>query len=131
MLEKMLNNNEIGEFLIKRIKISKPQLDTLLITLSNKDAHSLNKIILQRDKGIVSKGSFSRTLKQAKKNVEISLYTLIILEYFSIIEKNQIINLIKIGSNLKKISDNNIVNDKVNIILDQISFAISNIYDKK
>jgi|TARA_B100001971_G_scaffold148023_1_gene137066 hypothetical protein len=131
MLEKMLQDDEIGNFLMKNIKLSKVQLDTLLITIADKQEISLNKMILKRDNRVVSKGSFNRTLKQAKKNVEISLFTIIALEYFSIIEKNHIINLIKIADTLKKISGNKLINENVITILDQLSYALTNVYNKK
>ena len=116
---------------MKNVKLSKVQLDTLLITLLNDDKSNLNKMISQRDNRKVSKGSFIRTLKQAKKNVESSLFTLIILEYFSIIEKSHIINLIKIADTLKKINSNKLINENVSIILDQLSYALTNVYNKK
>ena len=131
MLEKMLQDDEIGNFLMKSVKLSKVQLDTLLITIADKQEISLNKMILKRDNRVVSKGSFNRTLKQAKKNVEISLFTIIALEYFSIIEKNHIINLIKIADTLKKISGNKLINENVITILDQLSYALTNVYNKK
>ena len=131
MLEKMLQDDEIGNFLMKNVKLSKVQLDTLLITIADKQEISLNKMILKRDNRVVSKGSFNRTLKQAKKNVEISLFTIIALEYFSIIEKNHIINLIKIADTLKKISGNKLINENVITILDQLSYALTNVYNKK
>ena len=127
----MLQDDEIGNFLMKNIKLSKVQLDTLLITIADKQEISLNKMILKRDNRVVSKGSFNRTLKQAKKNVEISLFTIIALEYFSIIEKNHIINLIKIADTLKKISGNKLINENVITILDQLSYALTNVYNKK
>ena len=131
MLEKMLQDDEIGNFLMKNIKLSKVQLDTLLITIADKQEISLNKMILKRDNRVVSKGSFNRTLKQAKKNVEISLFTIIALEYFSIIEKSHIINLIKIADTLKKINSNKLINENVSTILDQLSYALTNVYNKK
>jgi len=131
MLEKMLQDDEIGNFLMKNIKLSKVQLDTLLITIADKQEISLNKMILKRDNRVVSKGSFNRTLKQAKKNVEISLFTIIALEYFSIIEKNHIINLIKIADTLKKISGNKLINENVITKIDQLSYALTNVYNKK
>lgn len=129
MLENMLKNDEIGSYLVDRTSLTKSQLDTLLISIF--DNNNLDVKVLQRDKGKVSKGSFSRTLKQAKNNVENSLFTLIILEYFSIIDKNHIIDLIKIGNVLKKFSDNIPKGNNINTILDQISLTISDICNVK
>jgi|TARA_B100000315_G_scaffold248129_1_gene277647 hypothetical protein len=131
MLKEVLINDEIGEFLVEKINLTQTQLDTLLITLLNNDKSNLNKMISRRDNRKVSKGSFIRTLKQAKKNVESSLFTLIILEYFSIIEENQINNLIKIGNTLKNISDNVSADKDINIILDHVSSTISSVCNKK
>jgi|TARA_B100001971_G_scaffold180919_1_gene177381 hypothetical protein len=125
MLDKTIVNDKIGEFLVKRVNLTKPQLDTLLISLFNND--KLSNMVTYRDKGSVSKGSFIRTLKQARKNVESSLFTLIILEYFSIIEESHIINLIKIGNSLKKISINISVDDDIDTLLQQLTYAISDV----
>ena len=129
MLEKMIKNDEVGKFLVKRTSLTKSQLDTLLISLFNNK--NLNYKTLQRDKGKVSKGSFIRTLKQAKNNVENSIYTLIILEYFSIIEENHIIDFIKISNVLKRISNNEPDNNNINNILNQVSLVISDICNYK
>jgi len=129
MLEKMIKNDEVGKFLVERTSLTKSQLDTLLISLFNNK--NLNYKTLQRDKRKVSKGSFIRTLKQAKNNVENSIYTLIILEYFSIIEENHIVDLIKIGNVLKRISNNEPDNNDMNNMLNQVSLVISDICNYK
>tara|TARA_B100001971_G_C18180860_1_gene532696 strand:+ start:704 stop:1093 length:390 start_codon:yes stop_codon:yes gene_type:complete len=129
MLEHKLVNDKVGKFLVGKTNLTKSQLDTLLISLFSND--KLSDMILQRDTGKVSKGSFIRTLKQAKKNVESSLFTLIILEYYSIIEENHIISLIKIGNMLKKISGNISIDDDLNSILNQVSYSISDVCNKK
>ena len=129
MLNKIIVDDEIGKFLVEKVNLTKPQLDTLLISLLSND--KLDNMITCRDKGSVSKGSFIRTLKQARKNVESSLFTLIILEYFSIIEESHIINLIKIGNSLKKISIDIPADNDIDALLRQLTYVISDVCSTK
>ena len=129
MLQKIIEKDVIMDYLVKRTSLTKPQLDTLLISSVNIGL-GLNNMILLRDKGKVTKGSFIRTLKQANNNIEKSLYTIIILEYLSILEDNNIQNLVKVSRLLKDISNNKTSLDDLIIALGQISHVITNIMKK-
>ncbi|UCG37311.1 MAG: hypothetical protein JSV64_03280 [Candidatus Bathyarchaeota archaeon] len=67
------------------------QLETLLIDVlaENLAPNKLKyeeKANLRRNKAPISRGSFNRTLRQAKTNIIRSIYTLLLLGYFGILE---------------------------------------------
>jgi hypothetical protein len=82
-------NDPIVKILSKSSNLTKTQLETLLIdflatniagkTLSNED-----KARLRLSKAEISRGAFNRTLKQARKNVIQSMYTILLLGYLGI-----------------------------------------------
>lgn len=127
MLEDILSNDIIANNLINKIILTKPQLDTLLIEKSKKKELKLDKRIILRDKGKVTKGSYIRTYKQAQENIEKAIYTMIFLQYMSILENNNISNFIKISNILKEISNSNSNIEDINKILYQLSSVVSNI----
>ncbi len=130
MLQEILNNDEIVDHLLKRTNFTKPQLDTLLISLIENDELNLSMKIDLRDKGRVSKGSFIRTLRQAQKNLEKSLYTIIISEYLSVLDRNNTSNLIRTSEILKEVKEQEIDIEKVQIILEEVSSVISKVCGK-
>jgi hypothetical protein len=130
MLQEILNNDEIAGYLLKRTNFTKPQLDTLLISLVGDDELNLGMKVYLRDKGRVSKGSFIRTLRQAQRNLEKSLYTIIISEYLSVLDRNNILNLIRTSEILKEVKEQEIGIEKVQIILEEISSVISKVCGK-
>jgi hypothetical protein len=82
-------NDPIVKILSKNSNLTKTQLESLLIdflatniagkTLSNKE-----KARLRVSKAEISRGAFNRTLKQARKNVIQSMYTILLLGYLGI-----------------------------------------------
>lgn len=131
MLKNILLNDKIANYLIDKINLTNSQLDTIFIELNNKNYKNLHKMTMLRDNGKVSKGSFIRTRKQAQINIEKSIYTIIFLQYMSIIENNNISNLIKIGDILKDISNSDSNEKDINKVLLQLTSVISNISGRK
>ncbi len=130
MLQKIITNDGIAKNLIKNTVFTESQLDTLLIDKKNRHLSIDQKRIL-RDVGRVSKGSFARTLKQAENNLERSLYTVIILEYFSMLQENDIMNLLKVGALLNQAKLQKIPEDKIQVIIGSLSMTIERISKSK
>jgi len=130
MLQKIISNDEVAKNLIKKTLFTQSQLDTLLIDKINSHL-SLDQKRILRDAGEVSKGSFARTLKQAEKNLERSLYTVIILEYFSMLQENDIMNLLRIGALLNNAKLQKIPEDKIQVIIGSLSLTIERISKSK
>ncbi len=86
---KNIYNDPIANILQKNSKLSNIQYESLLIeyflnNYSNKFITYENMAIFRTKK--VSRGSFSRTLSQARKNIISSIYTIILLTYLGIFE---------------------------------------------
>ncbi len=127
MLNDVLSNDRIAKYLINKINLTNSQLDTIFIELNKKNVLNLDKMTLLRDNGKVTKGSFIRTRNQAQTNIEKAIYTIIFLQYMSILEDNNISNLIKISNILKDISNNSSNVENIDEVLLKLSTVISNI----
>ncbi len=130
MLEKIREKDHIVDYLLEKSIFTKPQLDTMLISVLEDNELKLNRKVLLRDGKRVSKGSFIRTLRQGQKRLEKSLYTIIISEYLSIFDKNNLLNIIRVGELLKELQTQRINDKELQTALDQVTMAISNICRK-
>jgi len=79
-------NDPIVKILAKNSNLTKTQLETLLIdflaaNISGKPLRNEDKARLRLSKAEISRGAFNRTLRQARKNVIQSMYTIILLGY--------------------------------------------------
>jgi len=96
----------IAKILAKNSNLTKIQLETLLIdilaeNLAEKPLKYDEKARLRLLKGEISRGAFNRTLKQARKNVIQSIYTIILLGYLGIFESTQMDPYIEVASKLQ------------------------------
>lgn len=76
----------IAEILLENSHLTKIQLETLLIDiLAEENAEKRikydEKVKLRLKKGGISRGAFNRTLKQARKNVISTIYSILLLGY--------------------------------------------------
>jgi len=100
-------DDPITILLAKNSNLTKTQLETLLIDFlaANIGAKSLKneeKAELRLSKAKISRGSFNRTLKQAKKNVIQSIYTILLLGYLGISENTRLDPYLEIANKLKE-----------------------------
>jgi hypothetical protein len=96
----------IANILAKNSKLTKTQLETLLIdvlaeNLAFKPLKYEEKAKLRQTKAAISRGSFNRTLKQAKKNIIQSMYTILLLGYFGILEDTSLTPYLEVANKLK------------------------------
>ena len=96
----------IAKLLANNSHLTKTQLETILIdvlaeNLSYKRLKYVEKARLRRTKAPVSRGSFNRTLRQAKTNVVKSIYTILLLGYFGILESTSLTPYLEVGNKLK------------------------------
>lgn len=99
-------NDSIAKILAKNSNLTKTQLETLLIdvlaeNVAGKPLKYDEKARLRLLKEEISRGAFNRTLKQAKKNVIKSIYTIILLGYLGIFESTQLDPYIEVASKLQ------------------------------
>ncbi|UCE16397.1 MAG: hypothetical protein JSV12_01930 [Candidatus Bathyarchaeota archaeon] len=84
-------NDPIVKILTKNSHLTKTQLETLLIdvlaeNLAGKTIRYEEKAKLRLLRAGISRGAFNRTLKQARRNIIESVYTILLLGYLGIFE---------------------------------------------
>jgi hypothetical protein len=98
-------NDPIVKIIAVNSHLTKTQLETLLIDIlaDNIARKSLNydeKAHLRLTKARISRGSFNRTLKQARENVTKSIYTVILLGYIGVFESTTLTPYLEIANKL-------------------------------
>jgi hypothetical protein len=99
-------NDPIVKILSSNSQLTRIQLETLLIdvlseNLSGKELKYEEKASLRLMKSKISRGSFNRTLKQAKENVISSIYTILLLGYLGIFETTNLDPYLAIAGKLQ------------------------------
>ena len=95
----------IVKIIAENSHLTKTQLETLLIdvlsdNVSGKSLKYDEKARMRLTKAEISRGSFNRTLKQAKENVTRSIYTVILLGYLGIFETTTLDPYLEIANKL-------------------------------
>jgi hypothetical protein len=99
-------NNRITKILVKNSNLTKTQTETLLIdflaeNIAEKRIKMEEKARLRLTKAEISRGAFNRTLKQARKNVTQSIYTVLLLGYLGIFDSTRLDPYIEIANKLQ------------------------------
>ena len=100
-------NDPITKILAKNSHLTKIQLETMLIdilaeNIAGKQLKYDEKANLRLMKAKLSRGSFNRTLKQAKENVIKSIYTVLLLGYLGVFESTTLDPYLEIANKLQK-----------------------------
>lgn len=101
-----LFNDPIVDILAENSNLTKIQLETLLIdvlasNIARKSLKTEEKAKLRRLKEGISRGSFNRTLKQARRNVIKSIYTILLLGYLGVFESTQLDPFLEVSNKLQ------------------------------
>jgi hypothetical protein len=88
-------NDPITKILTKNSNLTKTQIETLLIdflaeNIAEKPVKMEEKAKLRLTKAEISRGAFNRTLKQARRNVIRSIYTVLLLGYLGIFDTTKL-----------------------------------------
>lgn len=99
-------NDPIVKILAENSHLTKTQLETFLIdilaeNISGKMLKYDEKSKLRLLKGGVSRGAFNRTLRQARKNVIESIYTVILLGYLGVFESTSLDPYVEVANKLQ------------------------------
>jgi len=99
-------SDPIIKILAKNSNLSTTQLETLLIdflaaNLAGKSLTNQEKASLRLSKAEISRGAFNHTLRQARKNVIQSIYTILLLGYLGIFEDTRMDPYLEVASKLK------------------------------
>jgi len=115
-------NDPIVKILAKNSHLTKIQLETLLIdvlseNIARKPLKYDEKARLRLTKAKISRGSFNRTLKQAKENIVKSVYTILLLGYLGVFESTTLDPYLEIANKLQEYLDayKTVVNREINI----------------
>ncbi|MCW4052620.1 MAG: hypothetical protein NWE78_05365 [Candidatus Bathyarchaeota archaeon] len=103
---KTAKEDPLVTILSKNSHLTATQLETLLIdvlaaNLSLQPLKYEEKAKLRSMKAAVSRGSFNRTLRQAKQNIIKSIYTILLLGYFGILDDPDLAPYIEVANRLK------------------------------
>lgn len=100
----------ITKILLENSHLTKTQLETLLIdvlsegVMEKKIGYDEKVKLRLRDKEI-SRGAFTRTLKQARKNVIRTIYTIILLGYLGFLESPRMDAFLEVSHRLQTYTD--------------------------
>jgi hypothetical protein len=100
-------NDPVVKVLSKNSQLTRTQLETLLIdilaeNIAGKQLKYDEKARLRLTKAKLSRGSFNRTLKQAKENVIKSIYTVLLLGYLGVFESTTLDPYLEIANKLNE-----------------------------
>lgn len=122
-------NDPIIKILSKNSNLTKTQLETLIIdfiapNVSGKSLTNQEKALLRLNKAGISRGAFNHTLKQARRNIIQSIYTIILLGYLGIFEDTRLDPYLEVANKLKEyvgaykdvISNNELANEHLRIV---------------
>jgi len=99
-------SDPIIKILAKNSHLTRTQLETLLIdflgpNVAGKALTNDEKALLRLTKAGISRGAFNHTLKQARKNVIKSIYTIILLGYLGVFEDSRLDPYLEAATKLK------------------------------
>jgi hypothetical protein len=100
----------IVKILAQNSSLTRIQLETLVIdvlaeNLASKQLKYEEKARIRQTKAGISRGSFNRTLRQAKTNIIKSIYTVLLLGYLGILEDSSITPYIEAANKLKSYAE--------------------------
>lgn len=93
--------------LLKSSSLTEIQLETILIDILAEEICQSklsyeNKRIMRISKSGVSKGSYNRSLRQARKNIRRSVSTLLLLGYLDLLDTPNLLPFIDLSKNLER-----------------------------
>jgi len=101
---KRSSDDPIVKILAKNSNLTKTQLETLLIDILAENISGKSLKYDQKAKlrlSAVSRGAFNRTLRQARRNVIQSIYTILLLGYLGVFEDTRLDPYLEIANKLQ------------------------------
>lgn len=100
------SKDPIVKILAQNSNLTKTQLETILIdilavNISEKSLKTDEKAKLRLLKEGVSRGAFNRTLRQARRNVIQSIYTILLLGYLGVFEDTRLDPFLEVANKLR------------------------------
>lgn len=115
MLKEIIKEDKLLEQLIDNGNITKKQLDYIIVR--KKLTGKMRDILIQTDKGKISKSAYSITKGRGVNNIKKSFYTLILAYYLDIITKDSFIALEKVTNIINSVKGRSLTKEQVNDII--------------
>ena len=98
-------NDPISELLLKNSNLTRTQFETIVIDMlidliSDKNITFKQKTFYRKEK--ITRGSFSRSLQQARKNIIESIFTIILLSYIGVFTERPFDDYVFLAEKLKE-----------------------------
>ncbi len=103
-----LRHDPLARILLENSHLSRIQFDTFLIDvlwLGSEEASSESGFHRKSQRRRVSKGSFNRSLRQARRNVIKSIYTVFLLSYFGLFDSPKLEPFVRLGNEMQTFLD--------------------------
>jgi hypothetical protein len=105
-------DDEILKILLNNSNITSKQFESLIINSFSEDIFDKGNLSRERpklrtDREILSRGSFDRTLSQARRNVRRSISTVLLLGYVGILESPELEPFLEVGNRIKTYTELN------------------------
>ena len=105
-------DDEILKILLSNSNITPKQFESLIINSFSEDIFykgnlSKERPKLRTDRDVLSRGSFDRTLSQARRNVRRSISTVLLLGYVGILESPELEPFLEVGNRIKAYTELN------------------------
>ena len=105
-------DDEILKILLNNSNITAKQFESLIINSFSEDMFDKGNLSRERpklrtDRNILSRGSFDRTLSQARRNVRRSISTVLLLGYVGILESPELEPFLEVGNRIKTYTELN------------------------
>ncbi|MFC1505943.1 hypothetical protein ACFLQ6_02615 [Thermoproteota archaeon] len=115
-------NDEILKILLNNSNITHKQFESLIINSFSEDIFDKGNLSRERpklrtDRNILSRGSFDRTLSQARRNVRRSISTVLLLGYVGILESPELEPFLEVGNRIKAYTELNRESDSDSVKL--------------
>jgi hypothetical protein len=133
-------DDEILKILLSNSNITRKQFESLIINSFSEDIFykgnlSKERPKLRTDRDVLSRGSFDRTLSQARRNVRRSISTVLLLGYIGILESPELEPFLEVGNRIKAYTELNKEsnNDSVKLrrnLSEELGVIISNLLGK-
>ena len=100
-------NDPMIKILVSNSHLTRIQLETLLIdflapNLAGKSLTNEEKALFRLTKAGISRGAFNHTLRQARRNIIQSIYTILLLGYLGVFEDTRLDPYVEMANKLKE-----------------------------
>lgn len=118
MLKKFIEHDKLLLLLLKKSNFTNVQLDTLISYITTRRSNgTLEQMVNSKDGQKVTKGSFLRTLNQARGNMRSSIYSIFLLGYLGVVDLDSMSGFTKILQMLEELKGVGHISDPMQVIV--------------